>query len=128
MLLTRDGSAVNFIRSWEPGRVRIADRWIAGNVLVGNDAIIESWTTSAAARLTIADLEPRFPRAVELAQRVPADLRSLRALRAAGELGASYEPKQSQSVRIQCQRRNPSRHNTSATPRRRSQAPSVKLR
>jgi uncharacterized protein len=58
MLLTRDGSAVNFIRSWEPGRVRIADRWIAGNVLVGNDAIIESWTTSAAARLTIADLEP----------------------------------------------------------------------
>jgi uncharacterized protein len=58
MLLTRDASAVNFIRSWEPGRVRIADRWIAGNVLVGNDAIIEGWTTNAAARLTIADLEP----------------------------------------------------------------------
>ena len=58
MLLTRDGSAVNFIRSWEPGRVRIADRWVTGNVLVGNDAIIEGWTTNAAARLTIADLEP----------------------------------------------------------------------
>jgi uncharacterized protein len=58
MLLTRDGSEVNFIRSWEPGRVRIADRWVAGNVLVGNDAIIEAWTTNAAARLTIADLEP----------------------------------------------------------------------
>ena len=58
MLLTRDGSAVNFIRSWEPGRVRVADRWINGNVLVGNDAIVEGWTTNAAARLTIADLEP----------------------------------------------------------------------
>jgi uncharacterized protein len=58
MLLTRDSSAVNFIRAWEPGRVRIADRWVAGNVLVGNDAIIESWTPNAAARLTIADLEP----------------------------------------------------------------------
>jgi uncharacterized protein len=58
MLLTRDGSAVNLIRSWEPGRVRVADRWIAGNVLVGNDAIVEGWTTNAAARLTIADLEP----------------------------------------------------------------------
>ena len=49
MLLTRDSSAVNFIRAWEPGRVRIADRWVAGNVLVGNDAIIEGWTTNAAA-------------------------------------------------------------------------------
>ncbi len=58
MLLTRDGSEVNFIRSWEPGRVRIADRWVAGNVLVGNDAIIEGWTTKGAAHLTIADLEP----------------------------------------------------------------------
>jgi uncharacterized protein len=58
MLLTRDSSAVNFIRAWEPGRVRIADRWVAGNVLVGNDAIIESWTANAADRLTIADLEP----------------------------------------------------------------------
>jgi uncharacterized protein len=58
MLLTRDGSAVNFIRSWEPGRVRVADRWVAGNVLVGNDAIIEGWTRNAAALLTVADLEP----------------------------------------------------------------------
>ena len=58
MLLTRDGSEVNFIRSWEPGRVRIADRWVAGNVLVSNDAVIEAWTTNAAARLRIADLEP----------------------------------------------------------------------
>jgi uncharacterized protein len=58
MQLTRDSSAVNFIRAWEPGRVRVADRWMAGNVIVANDAIIEGWTTNAADRLTIADLEP----------------------------------------------------------------------
>jgi uncharacterized protein len=58
MQLTRDSNAVNFIRAWEPGRVRIAERWVAGNVIVANDTIIESWTTSAAGKLTIADLEP----------------------------------------------------------------------
>ena len=56
MQLTRDSSSVNFIRAWEPGRVRIADRWVAGNVLVGNDTVVESWTTNTADRLTIADL------------------------------------------------------------------------
>jgi uncharacterized protein len=58
MQLTRDSSAVNFIRAWEPGRVRIADRWVAGNVIVGDDAIIEAWTARAASSLTVADLEP----------------------------------------------------------------------
>ena len=41
MQLTRDSSALNFIRAWEPGRVRIADRWIAGHVIVSADQIIE---------------------------------------------------------------------------------------
>ena len=58
MQLSRDSSAVNFIRAWEPGRVRVADRWVAGNVIVANDAIIESWTPQAAGELTIVDLEP----------------------------------------------------------------------
>ncbi len=58
MQLSRDSSAVNFIRAWEPGRVRVADRWVAGNVIVANDAIIESWTPNVAAELTIVDLEP----------------------------------------------------------------------
>jgi uncharacterized protein len=56
MQLTRDTSAVNFIRAWEPGRLRIADRWITGNVIVGSDRLIEGWV--AALPLTIADLEP----------------------------------------------------------------------
>ena len=58
MQLTRDSSAIHVIRAWEPGRVRIAERWITGNVLVGADRIIEAWTTTRPGALTIADLEP----------------------------------------------------------------------
>jgi uncharacterized protein len=58
MQLTRDSSAVNFIRAWEPGRVRIAERWVTGNVIVGSDRIVEGWTTAEAHALSIADLEP----------------------------------------------------------------------
>jgi uncharacterized protein len=58
MQLTRDSSALHVIRAWEPGRVRIAERWIAGNVLIGPERIIEAWTTTRPAALTVADLEP----------------------------------------------------------------------
>jgi uncharacterized protein len=58
MQLTRDNSALNFIRAWEQGRLRVAERWLAGNVIVGSSAIIEGWTTIEPHRLTIADLEP----------------------------------------------------------------------
>ena len=58
MQLTRDSNAVHYIRAWEPGRVWVADRWIAGNVIVGADHIIEGWTAVAPSALTLADLTP----------------------------------------------------------------------
>jgi uncharacterized protein len=58
MQLTRDTGAVHYIRAWEPGRVRIAERWITGNVIVGAEQIIEGWTTLQPEALTVADLEP----------------------------------------------------------------------
>ena len=58
MQLSRDVTAVNFIRAWEPGRVRVADRWISGNVIVGADRVIEGWTAIAPAELTLAALAP----------------------------------------------------------------------
>jgi uncharacterized protein len=58
MQLTRDASAVNFIRSYEKGRVRIGERWIAGNVIVAGDAVIEQWAPADPGALTIEDLEP----------------------------------------------------------------------
>ena len=58
MQLTRDSSAVNFIRAWEPGRVRIADRWIAGNVIVGAEQLIEGWAAAEPLGVTVEDLAP----------------------------------------------------------------------
>jgi uncharacterized protein len=58
MQLTRDSSAVHFIRAWEPGRLRVADRWLTGNVIVGSEQILEGWTSVEPHQLTIAELEP----------------------------------------------------------------------
>ena len=56
--MTRDSNAVHYIRAWEPGRVWVADRWVAGNVIVGADHIFEGWTAVAPSALTLANLEP----------------------------------------------------------------------
>ncbi len=58
MQLSRDNSPLHFIRAWEPGRVRVADRWLAGNVIVGNERIVEAWTSVEPLELTIEHLEP----------------------------------------------------------------------
>jgi len=58
MQLSRDVSAANFIRAWEPGRVRVGDRWLAGNLIVSTDRIVENWTTIEPAALSVADLAP----------------------------------------------------------------------
>jgi uncharacterized protein len=58
MQLTRESSTLHLIRAWEPGRVRVADRWLEGNVIVGNDRIIEGWTSIEPLELTIEHLEP----------------------------------------------------------------------
>jgi uncharacterized protein len=58
MQLSRDAAAVNVIRAWEPGRVRVADRWLTGNVIVSSEQLIEGWTTIDPQHLTIAELAP----------------------------------------------------------------------
>jgi uncharacterized protein len=58
MQLTREGSTQHFIRAWEPGRIRIAERWVAGHVIVSADRVLEGWTTAAPAALTVDDLAP----------------------------------------------------------------------
>src|SRR5258706_14836794 len=58
MQLTRDSGTQHIIRAWEPGRVRIAERWVAGNVIVSAEEIVEGWTTAALTALTIEDLAP----------------------------------------------------------------------
>ena len=42
----------------QPGRVRVADRWLDGHIIVSPDRIIEPWQVHEPANLTLADLEP----------------------------------------------------------------------
>ena len=56
--LTRDIAAANLIHEYEPGRVRIAERWLSGNLIVAPEHLVEDWRASAPADVTLADLEP----------------------------------------------------------------------
>jgi uncharacterized protein len=54
--LTRDSVPANLIRAWEPGRIRIADRWIAGHVVVMPERIVEDWRVASPEDLVLGDL------------------------------------------------------------------------
>jgi uncharacterized protein len=58
MQLTRDIAAANLIHAYEPGRVRIGERWLSGNLIVAPEHVIEDWAARAPADVTLADLEP----------------------------------------------------------------------
>ena len=58
MQLTRETAPANLIRAYEPGRIRIADRWLSGHLIVASERIIENWPGAAAADVTLDDLEP----------------------------------------------------------------------
>lgn len=58
MQLTRDGTIQHFIRAWEPGRIRIAERWVSGHVIVSAEHIVEGWTMAAPGAPTLEDLAP----------------------------------------------------------------------
>jgi len=58
MQLSRDNAALHLIRAWEPGRIRIGERWLAGNVIVGAEHIIENWSVTTPSTLTVTDLGP----------------------------------------------------------------------
>lgn len=55
MQLTRETSPANVIRAWEPGRIRVLERWIEGNVIVSADRLIEGWSAELLA-VTAGDL------------------------------------------------------------------------
>jgi uncharacterized protein len=56
--LTRDTVPANLIHSHEPGRIKIGERWLSGDVIVAPDRLIEGWRVAAPAEITLADLEP----------------------------------------------------------------------
>jgi uncharacterized protein len=56
--LTRDIAAANLIHAYEPGRIRIGERWLGGNLIVAPEHLIENWRVTAPADVTLANLEP----------------------------------------------------------------------
>ena len=58
MQLTRDTAAAHLIHAYEPGRVRVGERWLAGHLIVSPEQLIEDWRVAAPADVTLADLEP----------------------------------------------------------------------
>jgi uncharacterized protein len=58
MQITREESVSNLIRAFEPGRIRIGQQWLTGNLIVTADVIVSDWRPGNAARVTVADLEP----------------------------------------------------------------------
>jgi uncharacterized protein len=46
------------IRAYEPGRIRIAERWLVGHVIVAPDRLIEDWRVEAPTEIAVEHLEP----------------------------------------------------------------------
>ena len=86
MQITREQSISNLIRAWEPGRVRVGDEWLAGNLIISAETIVSDWTVIDPNRLTLADLEPALALEPELVivgagdSRVPPDIDLMQAL------------------------------------------------
>jgi uncharacterized protein len=56
--ITREQSSNNLIRAWEPGRIRIGEQWLTGNLIVTAEAIVSDWLLTDSSRVTIDDLRP----------------------------------------------------------------------
>lgn len=62
MLLSREQTRWNVIRAWEPGRVRIGERWVGGDVIVTPDEILSEWVVADRGGVAIRDLQPAIDR------------------------------------------------------------------
>ncbi len=58
MQLTRDSAEAWLIRAWEPGRVRVGDRWLQGHVIVAADRILPDWNIGAGGGIALEHLAP----------------------------------------------------------------------
>lgn len=66
MQFTRETTDAHVIRAWESGRIRIADRWLEGHVIVAPHRLIDRWEVTTPSELAFADLEPAIGLAPEI--------------------------------------------------------------
>lgn len=56
--INREQSASNLIRAWEPGRIRIGEQWLTGNLIVTAETIVSDWLPASRNQITLNDLAP----------------------------------------------------------------------
>jgi uncharacterized protein len=66
MQITREESPSNLIRAFEPGRIRIGQEWLTGNLIVTADVIVSDWRPVNPGRVTATDLKPALDEKPEL--------------------------------------------------------------
>ena len=55
MQLSRESTEANVIRAWEPGRIRVGERWIEGSFIVSAQKLV-AWSAPAPDALDLDDL------------------------------------------------------------------------
>jgi uncharacterized protein len=58
MEVARETPQANVVRAWEPGRVRIGERWLEGSIIVAAGTIVTDWWVETAGDVDAASLEP----------------------------------------------------------------------
>jgi uncharacterized protein len=58
MEVAKETIQANVVRAWEPGRLRIGDKWIEGHVILAADTIITDWSVETLDDVDIATLAP----------------------------------------------------------------------
>ncbi|MBN1239133.1 MAG: hypothetical protein JXB36_11560 [Gammaproteobacteria bacterium] len=58
MEVARETPQANVVRAWEPGRVRIGERWLEGSVIIAADRIMTEWAVDTVGEVDVASLEP----------------------------------------------------------------------
>lgn len=58
MELSRESTDANLIRAWEPGRVRIGENWLSGNLIVTAEHVVTDWSAEDPGALTVEQLAP----------------------------------------------------------------------
>jgi uncharacterized protein len=64
--LTRDTAAANLIHSYEPGRIKIGERWLHGHLIVAPEHLIEDWRVGTPTDVKLSDLEPALALTAEI--------------------------------------------------------------
>ena len=92
--ITKETSAANLIRAWEPGRLLVGEQWLEGNIIVTADEIVRDWAIPNPLALSIGDLAPAIglhPEIILLGTGATAQMPDIGLMSALAERGIGLE-------------------------------------